>query len=402
MSRNILCLFTQYYPYGWYEIFIEKEIRYLSEWFEYIYIYHQTKDNVIRKTPNNVELIYIPPPTSADAKKSLKDNYYLFCKIVLLELGLSRQRFLFFSKMSHNLHYLANCMYYANRIEQSLGKNILCEALFYSPWFYNWNLSLGILKSQKKIKKSIVRAHGFDLYENNGKPNYLPFRKFCLENTDKVFVISKIGSEYLKAIYPRYASRIVFSHLGTQDYGFGPFPHHERIHVVSCSSVVVVKRIHLIIEILKHIKSPVLWTHIGEGDLLEEIKDKAKKLPCNVLMDFKGSLQQDALFAFYQNTPVDVFVNVSISEGVPISIMEAISFGIPVIATNVGGTSEILNQFTGLLVEKYFDPSKPAIWIEQLKLRKDIVSYRKAIRQFWELFFFADRNYRQFLEDITI
>ena len=45
--------------------------------------------------------------------------------------------------------------------------------------------------------------------------------------------------------------------------------------------------------------------------------------------------------------PVDLFLTVSANEGIPVSIMEAQSFGIPVIATDVGGISEIVNNVNG-------------------------------------------------------
>ncbi|MGZ5247769.1 MAG: glycosyltransferase, partial [Flavitalea sp.] len=48
----------------------------------------------------------------------------------------------------------------------------------------------------------------------------------------------------------------------------------------------------------------------------------------------------------------DLFLNVSESEGVPVSIMEAMSAGLPVIATNVGGTREIVDGSNGVLVNK--------------------------------------------------
>ena len=50
-----------------------------------------------------------------------------------------------------------------------------------------------------------------------------------------------------------------------------------------------------------------------------------------------------------------MFINVSSTEGIPVSIMEAMSFGIPVIATAVGGTPEIVNNENGYLLSK--DPS---------------------------------------------
>ncbi|NCO54621.1 MAG: glycosyltransferase, partial [Bacteroidetes bacterium] len=52
---------------------------------------------------------------------------------------------------------------------------------------------------------------------------------------------------------------------------------------------------------------------------------------------------------------VDLFINVSESEGIPVSIMEALSAGIPVIATNVGGTNEIVNNDVGFLIDKEFE-----------------------------------------------
>jgi len=49
-------------------------------------------------------------------------------------------------------------------------------------------------------------------------------------------------------------------------------------------------------------------------------------------------LPHNDVLNYYASNPVDVFINTSSSEGLPVSIMEAMSFGIPVIATNVGGT----------------------------------------------------------------
>jgi L-malate glycosyltransferase len=47
----------------------------------------------------------------------------------------------------------------------------------------------------------------------------------------------------------------------------------------------------------------------------------------------------------------DIYVNSSISEGISLTILEAMAAGLPVIATNVGGTFEIIdNRMTGVLV----------------------------------------------------
>jgi glycosyltransferase involved in cell wall biosynthesis len=51
---------------------------------------------------------------------------------------------------------------------------------------------------------------------------------------------------------------------------------------------------------------------------------------------------------------------VSLSEGVPVSIMEAFSAGIPVYATNVGGTSEIVDNSNGKLLDVNISPEQLA------------------------------------------
>ncbi len=52
----------------------------------------------------------------------------------------------------------------------------------------------------------------------------------------------------------------------------------------------------------------------------------------------------DDLMLFFKENSVDLFINASITEGTPVSIMEAISCGIPIIATDVGGNPEIVSE----------------------------------------------------------
>jgi glycosyltransferase involved in cell wall biosynthesis len=402
LLKKSLFFFTQSYPYGNGETFIENELNFLAPFFETTYLFHKSKTEDRREVPSNVKLIYIEPPTNKSKQQTFKKNKWIFFYLVCNELIFSRQKKMFINNLKYNLSHILNCIYYSDEIKKEIENLEINSSFFYSYWFFDWNFSLSILKSKGAIKKNYTRAHGFDLYENNGKPNYLPLRKFCLKNTDNVFTISHTGENYLKMLYPEFKQKIVCSYLGTKDFGINPIPViSSPLHIVSCSSVNQVKRIHSIIETLKHITIPVRWTHIGDGSLLQKIKEAAIKLPGNIITDFKGSLSQMEIFNFYKNEPIDVFINCSTSEGIPVSIMEAISFGIPVIATNVGGTNEIINEETGFLIGKDFDAEELADKIVTFKKNENFTQLRNSARMYWKEHFFSDNNYSLFLNHFS-
>jgi len=87
-------------------------------------------------------------------------------------------------------------------------------------------------------------------------------------------------------------------------------------------------------------------TIVGDGPYKEQLQE----ITNNNSVCFLGELVGEQLLFAYQHA--DVFCNPSYSEGLPTAVMEAAVFGIPIIATNVGGTGEIIQAgVTGLLVE---------------------------------------------------
>ena len=113
------------------------------------------------------------------------------------------------------------------------------------------------------------------------------------------------------------------------------------------------KRLELLIEALgmlaaEHPELHVVWNHLGDGPLRELAEAAATSaLAGRMEFTFRGQLTNSAVLDFYRRNPVDVFANVSASEGVPVSIMEAQACGIPVVATAVGGTPEIVSDRIG-------------------------------------------------------
>jgi glycosyltransferase involved in cell wall biosynthesis/predicted ATP-grasp superfamily ATP-dependent carboligase len=85
----------------------------------------------------------------------------------------------------------------------------------------------------------------------------------------------------------------------------------------------------------------------GEGELLDQLKAEAAELGIEEKVKFLGF--RDDIPELLQE--LDVFVLPSLSEGLPLSALEAMAAGKPVVATDVGGTHEaVIDDHTGFLV----------------------------------------------------
>lgn len=94
-------------------------------------------------------------------------------------------------------------------------------------------------------------------------------------------------------------------------------------------------------------KNPTLkvrWTHIGAD---RDDIDMKVDLPKNMRIDARGVLPREEVLSFYHEQGVSFFVNLSSSEGIPFAMMEAMSFGVPVIVSAVGGVPEVMARGGG-------------------------------------------------------
>jgi len=190
----------------------------------------------------------------------------------------------------------------------------------------------------------VARAHGMDLYEERSPQRYLCGQRQMMECADRVFCVSEDGAAWLKGKYPEFHQKVEVSRLGVPE---APLRNRGNtrgeFHIVTCSYLVPWKRVSLLIEALSRCPFPLVWTHLGGGELEGELRERAEKtLPARIRWRITGELSREEVLRFYQEIPVDLFVNVSETEGLPVSIMEAMSYGIPVAATDVGGTREIV------------------------------------------------------------
>lgn len=286
---------------------------------------------------------------------------------------------------------------------QSNGNGIL----LYSYWFNHIATGLGLIKQAFPGTKVVSRAHGYDIYEEYYYPYYWPYRNETLENIDWLFFASEAGKMYFCDHYPGFVSKYETAHLGISDPGFVAQPSKDNIfRIVSCSAIVSVKRLNLLLDglaVIAHLRpgQKFEWVHFGDGRDRQTLERKMKQIfPVNISSHLLGYVPNQEILRYYKEHPVDVFVNVSETEGgVPVAIQEAASCGIPVVATSVGGNPEIVSAKNGILLSTSPIPEGIAsallkIWDNPLSAAK----MRQESRQIWQTSFNADTNYDTFAE----
>ncbi|MEO7088471.1 MAG: glycosyltransferase, partial [Bacteroidia bacterium] len=390
------------YPYGKGGTFVHNEVAFLAAAFHKVYIIPEQipESSEVSLLPNNVEILHLNITESRTRRNwIIFSNMPLLFELIFQEIFFSRQKKGIWENRKKIFFMLISLLYKKKALKTILQKED--SSVFYSYWFSNYATLLGILKRNGIIPSFISRAHGFDLYEDNGKYNYIPFRYFQLKQVKKIYCVSEKGANYLKGIYPQFKEKIFCNHLGVSDYGSNPFSKECTLTIVTCSNIIPVKRVHLMVEILSLVKKDVKWIHFGEGYLKQEMMEKVKALPINIVAEFRGYVSIERLMEFYKSNPVSLFINTSISEGLPVSIQEAISFGIPIMATDAGGTSEIVNDKTGILLPLYFDVKEAAKQIDDFSSSfRNTEEFRWGVKAFWNQYYNAQNNYPKFVQQL--
>ena len=321
-------------------------------------------------------------------------------------IELKRTNRLTIQRFKYLLYYLSNAHYTARVVSRALKNEDKNDLLIYAYRFeYQSYVALLLRKKWGNKSKIVCRAHGYDLYEERNAFDYIPMRSVILNEADYVFPCSECGAEYLKNRYSVGKTCVDVRYLGTTDHGEKDFVSgRETLSIVSCSYVLEVKRIDRIIDALSLIKDiPIEWIHYGDGVLLDEMRKYAgDKLNSNVKVSFAGNIPNTELMHEYASRDFGVFLNVSSSEGLPVSIMEAMSFGIPSIATDVGGTKEIVDNDHGILLSKNAGSEEIAEAIRTIYSMKkdDYIALRHRARAFWKDHFDADKNYNDFINEL--
>ncbi len=410
---RVLCVFTNKYPYTTVEPYLESEIQYYGV-FDQVFIFSlmvkKSEEKNRRETPNYIKVFPIKISRIKYIVGSMiaifDHNFFCEVKNLVKEARFSFRRALVL------LLFLSRAHVDSKKIYRLLNRGIIDgETVFYTYRFDYQPYMAYLLKKRLKWNnaKIISRAHGYDLFEERSAGQYIPLRSFILEQLSCVYPCSTAGEVYLKSKYPIWENKIKKSYLGTNDYGYKNYNHSEMknrvFRIVSCSNIVTIKRLDRIIDVLSSLNTNnIEWIHFGSGEEEANIyKLAAEKLKNSINYVFQGRVSNKEILQYYKETNIDLFINLSDGEGLPVSIMEAFSFGIPCVATDVGGTSEIVEQgINGFLVKTIDNTNTIAGIIDQIINMKeeDYLALRLGARKTWEKKFSADKNYRDFVSEL--
>jgi len=282
------------------------------------------------------------------------------------------------------------------------------DCVFYTYWFLDATTGIGLAKQGHPGIKLISRAHGFDVYEHRHNPPYLPCRRFTLSAIDWLFPDSDRATAYLSERFRSIHPRCETARMGVSDPAFLATPSTDgTFRIVSCSLMAPVKRLDLMLQGVTRAaelrpNQQFEWRHFGTGPLKEQLETSARSSHRpNLNVQFPGYESQAELLKCYRAAPVDLFINTSQSEGTPVAVMEAISCGIPVLATAVGGNPEIVSERNGRLLPA--NPSPDEIAQAILSFLDDpagSAEKRTQSRQVWRERYCAETNYQNFARQL--
>lgn len=89
---------------------------------------------------------------------------------------------------------------------------------------------------------------------------------------------------------------------------------------------------------------------VGSGDLKEKLEKKVCKAKIQNKVEFLGIVEHCKIADFYKKS--DVFILPSLNEGMSNSLLEAMASALAIIATNTGGSGELIDKNNGMIIEK--------------------------------------------------
>jgi glycosyltransferase involved in cell wall biosynthesis len=272
---------------------------------------------------------------------------------------------------------------------------------------------IDIVRILQKIKPDIVHAQSFGsgmpaLLSNRllkipyviygrGSDVYLPswFTKLTartvLKNAGAVIALTEHMKDAMQAIYSRNVITVpngINLNENTERGAEGGGPGKRVLFVGRLN---LVKGVQYLLSAMKTVHQELPEAKlilVGDGEEREHLETLTDGLGIRECVEFAGRVPHEKVEDYMSQA--EVFVLPSLSEGFPVTILEAMACGLPVVATRVGGVPDIIEDGTnGYLVDTMNQEQIAEALLKLLqdeKLRKDISgNNREEVRKYrWD------------------
>ncbi len=214
----------------------------------------------------------------------------------------------------------------------------------------------------KKEAKIVYHQHGL-MYRNDSSMKTRlekPFMKLAQKKSDIVFVVSgkKSTEEFYNKnnfanIFVSVDSPVEFTKDNETSYKAKKEKNYPQNYIYT-GRLTRFKNVSYLVDVFKEylkLNSKAKLTIIGNGEEYKNIQNKISKYNLENSIRLLGKIPHDEIKHYLINN--DVFLMPSLGEGVSVSVAEANTYGLPVIAQNVIGLNEqIINNVNGIICEK--------------------------------------------------
>ena len=406
MKKRLL-LITHGYPFGESERgFLGVEVKQLADRFDLVIMALDNQDPLLYPT-DGIKRIERYRYSSLRKTRAFRSLPSVFEPAALREAWAFAKR----NRFSNPIGNLRHILYYRFNVwemEQQIGKLVAEEKIDIVYTFWCNECTVAAVKLKKKFPhlKVVTRFNGMDLYEERTYERWQPFRREIARYADGLCFTCEYGRTYFQQHWgSEFADKMSVWYLGSIDRGMLEPSGAETLRIISCSNVIPLKRVDLIIEGLAQLPDTVQvqWHHFGAGVSQEELEalaeERFRNRP-NMQWRFHGFVPNTQLTEEYRKINPNLFITTSSTEGgAPVSVQEAFSMGIPAVGTFVGGIPDLVKDGqTGFLMPAQPEPSEVAAAVMKYAVLPECQkkSMAAAARELWKEKFDAVENAAKF------
>ncbi len=230
-----------------------------------------------------------------------------------------------------------------------------------------WERAYSKAKISESFDEFQVKNYGFSISLQK------KVRSFSIKKTDIVVTPSQHLKNFILNLGFKNKIEIINNGVLIPEENTNIFT-NDQINITIVSRLVSHKNIEKIIKAISDLNSPLINLNIiGDGPELNQLQKISLESNNKDNIIFHGKLNRDEIDHIFLNS--DIYVQASNYEGLPHSLLEAMSYGIPVLCTPVGECKEILgNEDRGYILDLPVSKNNIKSKISQIIGEKDIAN----------------------------